>query len=258
MQQAQVVIITGASSGIGHGLAQCYAKDGWRIAIVARRLPELEQLKDTLLALGAPDVFVCACDVAQKEQVAAVFSDIIQHFGQVDCLVANAGVSVPTPAYDCKIERLESTININVLGAAYCANAVIPTMMAQKQGHIVGISSLAGYRGLPEAGAYSASKAALNALFESMRLDLKKFDIKVSVIRPGFIQTPLTDRNDYYMPFLQPAEVGVRKIYRAIRRGRAIMAFPRPLSWVVQSFYFWPVWLYDLVFAGMEKRKRDR
>ena len=130
-------------------------------------------------------------------------------------------------------------------------------MIQQRSGQIAVLSSLAGYRGLPESGVYCASKAAVNVLFESMRLDLKKFNIGVSIIRPGFIKSPITDRNEFYMPFLQDVRVGSKKIFKAIQRKQKIYAFPWPLAQLVKSLYFWPCWLYDLCFAGVQKQKRD-
>ena len=255
--EQKAVIITGASAGLGKELAHNYAKDNWNIGLIARSEDRLDQLKTELEANKAITVIAQPCDVSDKAAIFSCIEQMIQSFGRIDCVIANAGVGYSTPGYEPDIDKLDKTIGINVLGAAYTAYAAIPTMLKQNSGQLVVLSSLAGYRGLPEAGSYCASKAAVNALFESMRLDLKKFNIAVSIIRPGYIKSNITDRNEYYMPQLQSTEKGVKKIYRAIQKKKKIYAFPKPLANVVQSFYFWPVWLYDLVFAGMKKKKSD-
>ena len=129
-------------------------------------------------------------------------------------------------------------------------------MIQQQSGHIAVISSLASYRGLPEAGAYSASKAAVNALFESMRLDLKQYHIDVSIIRPGFIQSAITDRNTFPMPFLLSIDSGCDKMFNALLKKKKIMAFPWPLAIIVKTLYFWPCWLYDYCLAGIRNKKQ--
>lgn len=251
----KVAIITGASSGIGRGLAESYAAAGYSLGLIARREPELIKLKTQLEGKHACAIELGVCDVSDKQHLFSCIEHMIAVFGQVDLLIANAGVSLASPAYEAPIAAFETTMQVNVLGAGYSAYAVIPTMIQQRCGHIVVISSLAGYRGLPEAGAYCASKSAVNALFESMRLDLKKYNIKVSVIRPGYIQTPLTDRNEFYMPFLQSTSAGTKKIFNAIQRQQKIYAFPNILANLVRTLYFWPCWLFDLCMAGRRNKK---
>jgi short-subunit dehydrogenase len=252
----RVVIITGASSGIGAELARLYAKAGDLLGLIARRESALIALQQELMNDYGCDSRIGICDVSDQSAIFDVIATLIADFGRVDILIANAGISVPSPAYKANAAYLTDTIETNVLGAGYAAYAVIPTMIRQKAGHIAVISSLAGYRGLPEAGAYCASKAAVNALFESMRLDLKRFCISVSIIRPGFIQSAITDRNNFYMPFLQETRVGCQKIFKALERHQKIIAFPWPLAQLVRTLYFWPCWLYDRCFAGIRNTKR--
>ena len=253
----KTVIITGASSGIGEELAKNYAKDGWHIGLIARRLPQLNKLKKNLESNYKIKVSISACDVSQKDDIFEAIETMIQDFGQIDCVIANAGVSYSSPGTNPNADTFEKTITVNVLGAGFTAYAAIPTMLKQRSGQLVVISSLAGYRGLPEAGAYSASKSAVNNLFESLRLDLKKHNISVSIIRPGFIKSAITDRNEFYMPQFQSLEKGVLKIYKAIQKKKPMFSFPKPLSMITQSLYFWPTWLYDLALAGRKKKKRD-
>ncbi|MGA0242195.1 MAG: SDR family NAD(P)-dependent oxidoreductase [Candidatus Marinamargulisbacteria bacterium] len=256
MTHTKVAIITGASSGLGADMARHYAKEGYYLGLLARREKTLMSLQQTLQNAHGVMVRIAPVDVGDKPRVFSAIHDIITHFGRVDLLIANAGISLASPAHQPQADALEATIQTNVLGAGYSAYAVIPQMMHQQSGQIVAISSLAGYRGLPEAGTYCASKAAVNALFESMRLDLKRHGISVSIIRPGYIQSPLTDRNDFYMPGLLTTQKGVQKIVRAIHKKRAIHAFPWPLALVVKSLYFWPCWLYDACLAGVRNKKR--
>mgnify|MGYP001288564234 CR=1 FL=1 len=253
----KIAIITGASSGIGFGLAHLYAKQGYSLGLIARRIDLLDTLKIELEKEFNSEIFISACDVSDQHNVFNSISKIIDHFGRVDVLIANAGVSLATPAYEANAAHFEETIRTNVLGSGFSAYAVIPTMIKQQSGHIAVISSLAGYRGLPEAGAYCSSKAAVNAFFESMRLDLKKFKINVSIIRPGYIKSPMTDRNDFYMPLLQANDIGIQKIFKGIEKKKKILSFPWPLAILVRSLYFWPCWIYDLCLAGISKKKRN-
>lgn len=256
-RESKVVIITGASSGIGKGLAVHYATHGYRVGLIARRVNALTQLKSSLNSNLQENVMCVGCDVADKAHLFNAIKSIITKWGRVDILIANAGIGIASPAYNAPSDILSLTFNVNVLGAANAAYAVIPQMIAQKSGQIIGISSLAAYRGQPEAGIYCASKSALSTLFESMRLDLKQFGISVSIIKPGFIKTPLTDRNEFYMPFLLSVEKAVRLITRIIEKKQAIASFPAPLAILARSLYFWPVWLYDWCFSGRRNRKKD-
>lgn len=251
------VIITGASTGIGEELAKNYAQMGWNVGLIARRLDKIEALKSTLEDHPNIKILATQCDVSNKQAIYSAIQTMIATFGQIDCVIANAGVSYSSPGTKPDADTFEKTININLLGAGYTAYAAIPTMINQRCGQLVVISSLAGYRGLPESGAYCASKSAVNALFESLRLDLKKHNISVSIIRPGFIQSNITDRNEFFMPQFLSRKKGVKKIFKAIQKKKKVYVFPNPLGILVQSFYFWPIWLYDLVFSGIQKKKRD-
>jgi NADP-dependent 3-hydroxy acid dehydrogenase YdfG len=249
----KVAIITGASSGIGKGLAIRYASAGYHVGLIARR-------KTDLLALQAvipTNSLIGVCDVSQREAVTRCVHRMIEAFGRIDVLIANAGISEPSPAQDANFDALESTININVLGAGFSAYAAIPTMIQQRSGHVAVIGSLASYRGFPEAGAYCASKAAVNALFESMRLDLKPWNISVSIIHPGFIDSAITQRNNFTMPFLKSLDDGCDVIFKSLIKKKKKVSFPWPLSWAVKYLAVWPCWLYDLVFSNLKyKGKR--
>lgn len=255
MTSPPVTIITGASSGIGRELAIQYAQQGHSLGLIARRHDALLDLQTHLMDTWSVPVVIRSVSVHDAPAITTAIHDIIHHFGRVDCLIANAGVAIPSPADTPSMNDLKTTMDTNVLGSGYSAYAVIPTMMAQRSGHIVAISSLAGYRGMPKSGSYCASKAAVNVLFESMRMDVAPYGIHVSVIRPGFIRSPITHRNEFYMPWLLSTEDGAKKIRRAIQKKRAIYSFPTPLAMVVKTFYFWPCWLYQTIFCRVTIKK---
>ena len=231
------VIITGASTGIGEELAKNYAQMGWNVGLIARRLDKIEALKSTLEDHPNIKILATQCDVSNKDAIYSAIQTMIVTFGQIDCVIANAGVSYSSPGTKPDADTFEKTININVLGAGYTAYAAIPTMIKQQCGQLVVISSLAGYRGLPESGAYCASKSAVNALFESLRLDLKKHNISVSIIRPGFIQSNITDRNEFFMPQFLSRKKGVKKIFTRNSKEKRSM-FSQPFRYPSPNFLF--------------------
>ena len=241
-QKRPVVFITGGSSGIGLGLVRRFVRAGCRVTSAARR------------SCGEADLSLI-CDVTDKSSVRDAVEACEEKLGPIDIVIANAGIGHPSPGYALDSEIFERTFRTNVFGMLYVFEAVIPKMVERRQGQLVAISSLAAYRGLPEAGSYCASKAAVSSLTESLRLDLKRFGIAVTLVHPGYIKTPMTDRNRYVMPFLMETEKGVEKIYRAIVDQKSVVAFPWPLSMIVKSFRWWPVWLYDRVMAGRKNIK---
>jgi len=250
-----VVIITGASSGIGKGLVERFVKDGYRVGAIARRK---ELLNELAKKHNQNDKIICpvACDVTSYVSVEKAVQECINIFGTIDILVANAGINLPSSATELKIDEFEQVFNTNFFGVLYSIKAVIGQMVKQEHGHIVGISSLASYRGLPGAAPYCSSKAALSAMLESFRLDLRGTKIKVSTINPGFIKTPLTDKNLYYMPFLLETDMGVDKIYKAVLRKKEIYSFPCPMAVAVRLMRCFPVWLYDRIMKRHKNIKQ--
>ena len=256
MHSNKTVIITGASAGLGQELARLFAKDGWNCGLIARNKLALEALKQEL---DTPHntILIESCDVSNKATLFKTIHSMIHSFGRIDCVIANAGIGIASPGQEANPDTLEKTILTNLIGAGNTAYAAIPTMIQQQFGQLVVISSLAGYRGLSEAGAYCASKAGVNALFESLRLDLKPFNIDVSIIRPGFIESNITNKNEYYMPQLLTTKDGVSRIYKAIQKRKKIHAFPKPLSLIAKSLYFWPCWLYDFLLSNVKNKKKQ-
>jgi len=252
-----VVFITGASSGIGAGLVGRFLSDGAQVYALARREDLLAELADRWSQHRGAFRYQVA-DVRNREALSAAVKDCQAQFGPIDILIANAGVSESSPAHLFSSQLYQDSFQTNFFGALYAFEAVLPAMLERGVGHLVGMGSLAGYRGLPEAGAYCASKSALLTAMESMRMDLRRFGITVSVITPGFIKSPMTDQNLYHMPFLQSEAKGVDKIYRAILAKRSILSFPFPLSTAAWWGRVFPVCVYDWVMAGRRNVKKTR
>lgn len=250
-----VVIISGATSGIGLYLAERYAKEGHSVCGLGRNKKRCDNLS-RILALYSDSYLVISCDVRDKASVELAVSDCKSKLGSIDCLIANAGVSISSAGINFNIRVYEKVFQTNVFGVLNLIHAVLPDMIDRRAGHLVGIGSLAAYRGLPGAGAYCSSKAALVTFLESLRLDVSEFNIDVSVINPGYIRTPLTDKNRFKMPFLMSIETGGSIIYNAIKKRKAIYSFPFPLSFLVKLARVSPVFLYDF-FVRRFKNDKD-
>lgn len=239
-------MITGASSGIGRALAKDVAAKGAKVGLVARRADALRELQTEIEANGGQS-FSAPGDVRDAESMREVTKRITEQLGPIDVLVANAGVGTSTDGSEVSGEEVASVISVNVIGAANSVAAVLPQMVARGQGQLVAISSLAAYRGLPKSAAYCASKAAVSAFFESLRLDLKPRGIDVTIIHPGFIKTPLTAGRDAQMPFLMELDSAVKKIVTAIEKRKKSFAFPWQLATIVRAGMIMPTWMYDRI-----------
>lgn len=243
----KVVFITGASSGIGSELARRLASKGATLGLLARRREMLEELGWEVEKNGGI-VRLFAADVTDKEAVFAAAENLRNEFGKIDVLIANAGIAGgAVHAKNLKPDNFSQVIKVNLIGAANSVAAVLPQMIEKNSGHLVAISSLAAYRGLPKSASYCASKAGMTALFESLRVDLQGTAISVTTIHPGFIKTPLTSGREKKMPFLMELPDATEKIIRIIERKKKIAAFPFPLSTLVRAGQMFPVWLYDRI-----------
>lgn len=239
-------MITGASSGIGRELATVLAARGAKVGLVARRAETLDEIVKEIESTGGSALALPA-DVQDDKAVSTAADHLRAQFGAIDVLIANAGIATTTDAAELQPSEVAPVIHVNVIGAANSALAVIPNMIARKQGHLVVISSLAAYRGLPKSAAYCASKAAVSAFFESLRLDLGPKGIDVTIIHPGFIKTPLTSGRAAKMPYLMELDAAVEKIVGAIEKRKKSYAFPWQLASVVRSGMIMPNWLYDWI-----------
>ncbi len=248
----QVILLTGASSGIGEGIALAMAEKGARLGLLARRAELLEDLKERCIKAGG-EAIALAADVTDADKVAAAAEELRNAFGPIDIMIANAGIGGNNAeTRDLQPDAVKKVIDINLLGAANAVHAVLPQMLSVGSGHLVAISSLAGFRGLPKSAAYSASKAGMTAFFESVRLDVQSRGVSVTIIQPGFIKTPLTAGRENKMPFLMELDDAVPHFLRAIERKKKFAAFPWQLATIVRLGKIMPTWLYDRV-AGQAK-----
>ena len=240
----KTVMITGASSGIGRGLALELSRRGAKVGLVARRADSLAELVQEIAGAGGK-ALALPTDVMDADSLRDAADQLRSDLGPIDVLIANAGVGATVDGADLKGSAVANVINVNVLGAANSVEAVVPEMVKRGSGHLVVISSLAAYRGLPKSAAYCASKAAVSAFFESLRLDLQPRGIAVTIIHPGFIKTPLTAGRQAQMPFLMELDDAVQKIVSAIERRKKSYAFPWQLASVVRIGMIMPNFMYD-------------
>jgi NADP-dependent 3-hydroxy acid dehydrogenase YdfG len=251
----KVVFITGASSGIGSELASQLAAKGATLGLLARRREMLNELCLEIEKKGAA-ARSFAADVTDQKAVFAAADNLKSEFGRIDILIANAGIAGgAVHAKDLQTESFAQVVNVNLLGAVNSVAAVLPQMVERKSGHLVAISSLAAYRGLPKSAAYCASKAAMSALFESLRVDLRSSGVFVTTIHPGFIKTPLTSGRGNKMPFLMELPQATAKIVKIIEQKKKIAAFPFPLSTLVRAGQMFPAWLYDRIAGSSSFRE---
>jgi short-subunit dehydrogenase len=223
----KTILITGASSGIGFELCRQLAKEGCKIALLARRKEKLDELAKIINNSGS-EALAVQCDVAKKEEIHQAFEKVKETFGMIDIAVLNSGVSAKNLIEEFDAEKAKELFDINVMGIVYCAEELLPDFIKRKEGVIVGVSSLAEGRGFPKNGFYSGSKAAVTKILESMRIDLKKYNVKVIIVKPGFVKTPMTDKNDFMMPFMLSVEKGTKIIVEGMRKDKKIIQFPLP------------------------------
>jgi short-subunit dehydrogenase len=237
----QVAIITGASSGIGWSLAKTLAGEGCKLGLVARRKDKLDELAQEITKAGA-SAAIAAVDVGDRGQVQTAFREIRAQLGPIDLLIANAGVGMPTLLNPMNIGDIEAMFRINTMGVVYAMEAVLPEMLDRGRGHLAAVSSLAAYKGMPGESAYCASKAAVNVYLEGLRIHVRDRGIAVTVICPGFVRTPMTDVNEFHMPWLLEADQAARRIVRALHRRRKVYNFPWQTSLLMKLTTWLPDW----------------
>ncbi len=252
----QRAIITGASSGIGLALARELAKRGYSLALLARRTELLDELALELNARGGKAVAL-PCDVTDLAQLReAVRQGAEKLGGAFDLAVANAGVSIPGHATKFNVADAEQIMRVNYFGMLYLFDAVIGSMVERKAGRFVGVASVAGIRALPTSGPYSASKAAMQTFLEAARIELVPHGVGVTTVNPGFIDTPMTKKNRFHMPFLMSAEEAAQVIAEGLDRGQRVIEFPKPMSLLLRSLRLVPDAIYETAMVPFSKRKR--
>lgn len=250
---AKSAFLTGASTGIGQALARHYAATGVTLGLAARRGQLLADLATSL-----PGTHVCySLDVVDSVALQAAASDFIVRCGCPDIVIANAGISAGTLGEDADdLPAFRRIFEVNVIGMAQTFQPFIAAMKARGSGCLVGIASVAGIRGLPGAGAYSASKAATIAYLEALRGELRGSGIQVVTIAPGYIATPMTAMNTYPMPFLLSADEAARRFALAIERGTSYTVIPWQMGVVAKLLRLLPNPLLDALFAHAGRKRR--
>jgi NAD(P)-dependent dehydrogenase (short-subunit alcohol dehydrogenase family) len=247
------VVISGASSGLGLALAQHYLQQGAHVAACARRADLLQSLSEQF-----PGQVTCyPLDVRDAAALQAAAQHFIAQVGVPDIIIANAGVSSGTlTEYAEDIHAFQQVMDINVMGVVKTFQPFISSMRAAGSGTLVGVASVAGFRGLPGAGAYSASKAALISYLESLRVELHGSGVSVVTLCPGYIETPMTAINPYAMPFILPADKAAQRIARAIKSRKSFAVVPWQMGLVGSLLKVLPNWLYDWVLSKAKHKPR--
>ena len=244
--------ITGASSGIGKALTLKFAEEGWQVAISARRenlLNELSELNKNISSFPL--------DVNNKERCKETFEQIIKKYQNIDICFFCTGTWDPKKEKDIDIEQIEHVMKVNFFGTLNCIKAVEQYFKDKKSGHISIVSSVAGYRGLPNSTGYGASKAALNNLAESLYFDFSRQNVRVSLVSPGFIKTPMTDKNEFKMPFLKTPEFAAEKIYNGLVNGSSFeIDFPKELTLILKLLKILPNRLYLYIIKKLTKLQK--
>ena len=240
----QTVWITGASSGLGAHLAMRMARDGYEVAASARRQEELKALADRASGNGA--IHPVPLDVTDATATVQAVARIEAQIGPVDQAVLNAGTHKPVDPRDLKVQDFRDLIELNLLGTVNCLAAVLPPMITRRRGRIAMVASVAGYRGLPTSAAYGMTKAGLINMAEALRVELAPLGIVVQLVSPGFVRTPLTDRNTFPMPFLMEPEDAAEALYRGLQTDRFEILFPRRFAYLMKLLRILPA---PLAFA---------
>lgn len=238
-QSWKTVWITGASSGIGRDIALKLANDGIKVAASARS-------KDTLHDLAAINANIVSfpVDVTDLESVRKVTRDIENDLGPIDLAILNAGVWHPFGACEFDAAKAVQSMDVNYNGIVHALDALLPNMISEQRGHVALVSSVAGYRGLPNAIAYAPSKAAVISLAETLRHDLDRLGVKISVINPGFVDTPMTEVNEFPMPFIITSDDAANRMIAGLRKGKYEIAFPWQTNFMMKLIRLLPNWLF--------------
>ena len=256
----KLVFITGASSGMGQAMAVAYLQKGWRVAVVARRVDALQAWAGQTtqqLDLDADRIGVFGADVQNPDSIVAAAEQCMAHMGLPDVVIANAGISLGVDTAEREdLAVMRQVMDTNVLGMAATFHPFIRGMQARGSGALVGIASVAGIRGLPGHAAYCASKAAVISYCESLRGELRASGVQVCTIAPGYVATPLTERNRYPMPFLMSAEAFARQALRSIDKGSSYRVIPWPMGLVAKLLRALPNAVFDRVLKGRPRKHR--
>lgn len=242
----RTALVTGASSGIGASLARLLASQGMHVALAARRESNLREVAAAIEADGG-QASVHRIDVSDPDAAVTTIREVDDQVGGLDLVVANAGVVAGKWSGKLEWEDVRDVLGVNVIGATATLIAALPRMVERGRGHLVGISSIASYRGLPKLAAYSGSKAYLSNFLEGVRIDLRKTPIAVTDIRPGYVRTAMNEGTEGSLPFEVTADDAAARIWKAIRSRRAVLTFPLPMATAAHTMKVIPNAIYDRV-----------
>tara|TARA_X000001036_G_scaffold64251_1_gene54896 strand:- start:48 stop:809 length:762 start_codon:yes stop_codon:yes gene_type:complete len=250
MEDKKVIWITGASSGIGRALAIKFASEGWIVAASARRENLLNELNKINI-----NIHSFPLDVTNINQCKLVFKNIINKFKNIEISVFSTGIHDPKSEKEFNLEKIRKIMEVNYFGTMNSINSIYDYYNNKKSGQISIVSSVAGYRGLPAAGAYCASKSALTSFTESLHFEMKKKNIRVSLISPGFIKTPMTDQNDFPMPMIKSPEFAAEQIYIGLTKKSGFeIHFPKIFTFFMKILRILPSSIYfKFLEKGMKK-----
>ena len=245
----KTIWITGASSGIGEASARKFAKEGWKVIISARRVELLEKLSTD------ENIFSYPLDVTDSVKAKEVFKKIIEDHGHVDLCIFSSGTYERKSEKELDVQNIKHVIEVNFLGVINCVSAVEKYYKDKNIGHIAVVSSPVGYRGLPKSSGYTPSKAALNNFTQGIYFDFKKFNVKVTLITPGFIKTALTDKNEFKMPFLKSTDYAAEEIYNGlVKKNSFEIIFPLPIKIIYKLIQILPNKLYNYLISKSVNR----
>ena len=245
----KTIWITGGSTGIGKALAIRFANEGWNVAISARRENLLKELSDRY-----ENIYPFPLDVTDKENCKNTFNQVKEKFGEIDICFFSTGTWDPKKEKDIDVEQIENVFKINFFGTVNSIKAVEEYYKNRNEGTIAIVSSIAGYRGLPNSTGYGPSKSALNNLAESLYFDFGRHNVRVCLVSPGFIKTPMTDKNDFKMPFLKTPEFAADKIYDGLVNKKIFeIHFPKELTLTLKFFSILPYKLYFYLVKKLTK-----
>ena len=248
----KTIWITGASSGIGKSIALKFANEGWQVAASARREDLLNQLSES-----NQNISPFPLDVTSRENCEKIFEKIKNKFENIDTCFFSTGTWDPKKEKEIDIDQMKKVMEVNFFGTLNCIKAVEMYFKEKKNGNISIVSSIAGYRGLPNSTGYGASKAALNNLAESLYFDFGRYNVRVSLISPGFIKTPMTDKNQFKMPFLKTPEFAAEKIYNGLINGSSFeIDFPKELTLILKFLKILPDSVYFKLIRKLTKYQK--
>lgn len=242
-----VAWVTGAGKGIGRALAKRLADDGWTVAVSSRTEMDLASLE---AECPSGKIHAFPLDITHLGQTMVMVDMIENRLGPLDLVVLNAGTHIPMRVEDFSADTVRKLVEINLMGTVNCMESVIHRFIKRKTGHIAVVASLAGYRGLPTSAAYGATKAGLINMCEALKPELAAHDVRITLINPGFVETPLTDKNVFPMPFLIPVEAAVDYIMQGLDGNGFEIAFPKRFAWLMKILRLLP----DRLFFAVTRR----